>query len=64
MQASVRQDDGRVMQTGQGIGDLDGCTIVELTDKQATQVRAALSKPNDGVFVHGDGSVTVAQSEA
>lgn len=57
MQAQVQTSDRLVLQSGQGLGERDGCVIVDLEDAQATAIRAALAQPNGGVTLAADGTI-------
>lgn len=58
-QASVRTSDRLVLQLGRGVGERDGCEIVDLTDEKYAELQAALAQPNGGVLLAADGTITV-----
>lgn len=62
MQAQIRDSDRLVIQTGNGLGQRAGCTIVELTDGAYANLLSALTQPNGGVRLAVDGSLTVLDS--
>lgn len=62
-QASVQTSDRLVMLLGRCVGERDGCVIVDLTDEQYAELRAALAQPNGGVLMAEDGTLTVRDPE-
>lgn len=59
MQAQVQDVDRLVVQTGSGLGEREGCAIVELADEDYAALLAALAAPNGGVRLAEDGAITV-----
>jgi hypothetical protein len=58
-QASVQTTDRLVIQIGRGVGERDGCVIVDLTDEAYADLSTALDQPNGGVLMAEDGALTV-----
>ena len=60
IEASVRTADRLIVQFGTGpLGAIDGCVVHQLTEAQATALRAAIEQPHSRLYFAVDGAITL-----
>jgi hypothetical protein len=58
MQASVRTADRVIVQYGQSLAERADCQLVELSDQQLADLRAAIAQPHGLIYLTANGTVT------